>query len=55
MPWLQVLIKHGIMPKAEAMLFVYDVESARALVDKLKVRFPLVDSDTIAKEVRLLH
>ena len=50
LPWLQVLVKHGIMANPEAVLFVYAMPDARALVDNIQAQFPLADSDTIAKQ-----
>ena len=48
-----MLVNNNVMSKAQAVLFVHDVEDAEAVVDKLKGRFPSVDSDKIVMEVRL--
>ena len=52
--WLHVLLKHGIMLKAEAVVFLHDVEDAAAVVAKLGAKFPYLHIATIAPEVRLL-
>ena len=49
--WLDVLLKHNIMPEAEAMRFIRDVV-AYGVADNLKREFPGV-ADMLADEVRL--
>ena len=50
--WLNVLLKHNIMPEVEAMRFLHDLVDIYEVVDKLKLKFP-GDTDLLADEVRL--
>ena len=49
--WLTVLLKHNIMPKVKAALFLHDMKSTDAVVDKLRSQFPSLDAVKIAAEV----
>ena len=53
-PWLQVLLKHNVMIKIEAVLFLADVDDPHAVADKFKQQFPR-NADMIAAQVRLLE